>query len=197
MSTTLQQPETFSFTEENLAEAERIIARYPKGRQQSAVSPLLDIAQRQAGGWLPRAAVLTVAEMLDMAEIRVWEVATFHTMFNLEPIGRTPIRICTTTPCWLRGSEEIVAACEKALGIGLGETTQDGAFTLGEVECLGACVNAPMAWIGDDYYEDLTPEGMAGLIESFREGKPPAAGPQSGRKGSEPASGAKTLKGKD
>ncbi|MBT7526917.1 MAG: NADH-quinone oxidoreductase subunit NuoE, partial [Rhodospirillales bacterium] len=147
------QPETFSFDAEHAEKAKAFIAKYPEGRQASAVLPLLDLAQRQNGGWLPGAAVEYVAEMLDMAEIRVWEVASFYTMYNLEPVGKTCVNVCTTTPCWLRGSADIVTACEEELNIGLGETTGDGEFTLREVECLGACVNAPMLQIGDDYYE--------------------------------------------
>ena len=190
----MEQPDSFAFSDENMKTAEAIIARYPQGRQQSAVLPLLDLAQRQAGGWLPRAAVHCVADLLEMAEIRVWEVATFYTMFDLEPVGRNCINVCTTTPCWLRGSADIVAACEGALGIGLGETSADGAFTLREVECLGACVNAPMVQIGDDYYEDLTPESAVALIEALKAGEALTPGPQSARRSSEPLSGAKVLK---
>ncbi len=192
----MDQPQTFAFTDENRAAADAIIAKYPEGRAQSAVLPLLDVAQRQADGWLPRAAVIHVAEILGMAEIRVWEVATFYTMYNLEPVGRTCINVCTTTPCWLRGSADIVAACEEELGIKLGETGEDGEFTLSEVECLGACVNAPLVQIGDDFYEDLTPESMVALLKAIKNGEKPEPGPQSARQGSEPLSGAKTLKGK-
>ncbi len=192
----MDQPQTFAFTDENRAAADAIIAKYPEGRAQSAVLPLLDVAQRQADGWLPRAAVNHVAEILGMAEIRVWEVATFYTMYNLEPVGRTCVNVCTTTPCWLRGSADIVAACEEEMGIKLGETGEDGEFTLSEVECLGACVNAPLVQIGDDFYEDLTPESMVALLKAIKNGENPEPGPQSARQGSEPLSGAKTLKGK-
>ncbi len=191
----MDQPQTFAFTDENRAAADAIIAKYPEGRAQSAVLPLLDVAQRQADGWLPRAAVNHVAEILGMAEIRVWEVATFYTMYNLEPVGRTCVNVCTTTPCWLRGSADIVAACEEEMGIKLGETGEDGEFTLSEVECLGACVNAPLVQIGDDFYEDLTPESMVALLKAIKNGEKPEPGPQSARQGSEPLSGAKTLKG--
>jgi NADH-quinone oxidoreductase subunit E len=191
----MDQPPTFAFTDENRAAADAIIAKYPEGRAQSAVLPLLAVAQRQADGWLPRAAVSHVAEILGMAEIRVWEVATFYTMYNLEPVGRTCVNVCTTTPCWLRGSADIVAACEEEMGIKLGETGEDGEFTLSEVECLGACVNAPMVLIGDDFYEDLTPESMVALLKAIKNGEKPEPGPQSARQGSEPLSGAKTLKG--
>lgn len=195
MSAAMDQPETFAFDEANQKTAAAIIARYPEGRQQSAVLPLLDLAQRQAGGWLPRAAVVAVADLLDMAVIRVWEVATFYTMFDLEPVGRTCVNVCTTTPCWLRGSSEITAALEKDLGLTLGETSADGAVTLREVECLGACVNAPLVQIGDDYYEDLTPDSAVALVKALRAGETVKPGPQSGRQSSEPASGVKTLKG--
>jgi len=190
------EPREFAFTAENKAKAEAIVAKYPAGRQRSAVIPLLDLAQRQMGGWLPRAAVLHVADMLGMAEIRVWEVATFYTMFNLEPLGRTCIEVCTTTPCWLRGSEEIVAALEDEIGVEVGGTTSDGAFTLREVECLGACVHAPMFQIGDDYYEDLTPEAAREIVRDIKAGKTPKPGSRIGRPGAAPASGPKVLTGK-
>ncbi len=187
----------FAFTEENFAQAEAVIARYPAGRQQSAVMPLLALAQRQCGGWLPKAAMDYVAEILGMAPVRVYEVATFYTMYNLEPVGEHVIQVCTTTPCWLRGSDAIVDACQHRLGIGLGETTQDGKFTLREVECLGACVNAPMCQIaneaGDHYYEDLTPKAMETLINRLALGERPQPGPQSGRRSSEPEGGLTTL----
>jgi NADH-quinone oxidoreductase E subunit len=186
--------ETFAFSSENLQKAKEIIARYPTGRQQSAVMPLLALAQKQNGNWLSKAAMDCVADMLGMAPVRVYEVASFYTMYNLEPVGKHVIEICTTTPCWLKGSDAIVQACEKRLGIGLGETTQDGRFTLREVECLGACVNAPMCDIGGKYYEDLTPESMIGLIDTIMLGHTPKPGPQSGRKSSEPAAGLTTLK---
>jgi NADH-quinone oxidoreductase E subunit len=187
------QPETFAFTPENLAAAQAIVRKYPPGRQRSAVIPLLDLAQRQNGGWLPRAAVRHVAEMLDMAEIRAWEVATFYTMFNLEPHGRACVEVCTTTPCWLRGSEAIVAALEDELGISLGETTPDGAVGLREVECLGACVNAPMLQIGDDYYEDLSPEDARAIARDLLAGRAPKPGSRIGRPGAAPASGPRVL----
>jgi len=196
VSEIMEQPVSFAFNDENMKTAEAIIARYPQGRQQSAVLPLLDLAQRQTG-WLPRAAVHAVAELLEMAEIRVWEVATFYTMFDLDPVGRTCINVCTTTPCWLGGSAGIVAALEGALGIALGETSADGAFTLREVECLGACVNAPLVQIGDDYYEDLSPESAVALVEAVKAGTALTPGPQSARRGTEPVSGAKTLRGQD
>lgn len=186
-------PQTFSFTEDNLAKAKAIIAKYPPGRQQSAVMPLLDLAQRQGGGWLPQPALDYIADFLDMPPIRVYEVATFYTMYNLKRVGRHHVQVCTNLSCWLRGSDAILESCRKTLGIGLGETTDDGAFTLSEAECLGACVNAPMAQIGDDYYEDLTPEAMARILEELRGGGSPKAGPQNGRRSSEPADGLTSL----
>lgn len=188
-----RQPTSFAFSDANMEQARAVIAKYPAGRQASAVIPLLDLAQRQNGGWLPRVAVPYIAEMLDMAEIRVWEVVTFYTMFNLHPVGPHHIQVCTTTPCWLRGSDEIVATCERVLGVKLGQTTTDGLFTLNEAECLGACVNAPVLQIGDHYYEDLDAASVERLIEALRRGETPKAGSQIGRTGSEPAGGLTTL----
>ncbi len=190
------EPQTFAFTAENKAKADAIIAKYPAGRQRSAVIPLLDLAQRQNGGWLPRAAIAHVAEVLELAEIRVWEVATFYTMFNLEPVGRTCIEVCTTTPCWLRGSDAIVAALEDEVGVHLGETTSDGAISLREVECLGACVHAPMFQIGDDYFEDLTADDVRAIVADIKAGRTPKPGSRIGRPGAAPASGPKVLTGK-
>ena len=187
------QPASFAFTSENRAKADKIIAKYPAGRQASAVIPLLHLAQRQNGGWLNRAAMDLVAEILEMAPIRVYEVASFYTMFNLQPVGKHLLEICTTTPCWLRGSDEVVKACEKRLGVKLGETTGDGQFTIREVECLGACVNAPMLQIGDDYFEDLDADSTVKLIDALARGETPKPGPQNGRKTSEPIGGPTTL----
>jgi NADH-quinone oxidoreductase subunit E len=184
-----RQMDSFAFTPESRTAADRIIARYPAGRQASAVMPLLDLAQRQAGGWLPRPAMDHVAGILDMAPIRVYEVATFYTMYNLEPVGEHVVQICTTTPCALRDCAAVVDACRAELGIDFGETTGDGKFTLFEVECLGACVNAPMMQIGDDYYEDLDAESTRSILQSLRRGEAPGPGPQSGRKSSEPVDG--------
>ena len=188
-----QQPDSFAFTAENLAAAEKIIAKYPEGRQASAVMPLLDIAQRQNDNWLPRAAMDYVGQMLNLPSIRVYEVATFYTMYNLAPVGKNFVQVCTTTPCWLRGSADVVAACKEELGIGIGGTTEDGLFTLIEVECLGACVNAPMIQVNDDYYEDLTPESTKAILQALRRGEKPTPGPQSKRHTSEPIGGATTL----
>lgn len=189
----LDANEPFAFTADNQAKADAIIAKYPAGRQASAVLPLLALAQRQNSGWLSRTAMDHVALMLDMAPIRVYEVATFYTMYRLKPCGEHVVEICTTTPCWLKGSDAIVAALEQKLGIGLGETTVDGKFTLTEVECLGACVNAPMLQIGDHYYEDLTPNSVVALIEALARGEQPKPGPQNGRQSSAPLAGLTTL----
>jgi NADH-quinone oxidoreductase E subunit len=188
-----EQPASFEFTPENLEKAHAHTAKYPPGRQASAVLPLLDLAQRQQGGWLPRAAMDHVAALLEMAPIRVYEVASFYTMFNLRPVGRYLLQACTTTPCWLRGSDAVVAACEKALGVGIGGSTADGLFTLVEVECLGACVNAPILQVNDDFYEDLDGPATERLIDALRRGAPPAPGSAIGRRGSEPVGSRDTL----
>ena len=187
------QPEHFEFTPENLERAKAHIAKYPPGRQASAVLPLLDLAQRQSGGWLPLAAMHHVAEILEMPRIRVYEVATFYTMLNLRPVGRYLLQACTTTPCWLRGSDAVVAACENKLGIGVGGTSADGLFTLVEVECLGACVNAPILQVNDDFYEDLDGAATETLIDALRAGKAPPPGSLNGRRSSAPANGKTTL----
>jgi NADH dehydrogenase (ubiquinone) flavoprotein 2 len=192
----VSNPQPFTFTPENLARAQKIIAKYPEGRQASAVVPLLDIAQRQNNNWLSRPAMDYVAELLQMPRIRVYEVATFYTMFNKDKVGTNFIQICTTTPCWLRGSDQIKHKCREKLGVGPGETTSDGKFTLMEVECLGACVNAPMVQINDDYYEDLTPEIMGQIIDDLSAGKKPSIGSQTGRRGSCAQNGPTSLKEK-
>ncbi len=183
----------FEFTGALRAEADRIVAKYPEGRQASAVLPVLDLVQRRNEGWVTTEMVDAVAKYLDMAPIRVYEVATFYTMINLEPVGETVVEVCATTPCWLRGCDGIVRACEETLGIGPGETSADGKFTLREVECLGACVNAPVVRIGDDYYEDLDPDRARALLEAVARGAAPPPGPQTGRRTSAPASGPTTL----
>lgn len=184
---TIEQPASFDFTPENMQRAREIIAKYPAGKQQSAVMPLLALAQAQHHNWLPKAAMDKVAEILGMAPVRVYEVASFYTMYNLEPVGKYMLEVCTTTPCWLRGSDMIVEACKNKLGIELGETTKDGMFTLKEAECLGACVNAPMCQIGAHFYEDLTPRDVDNIIDTLMRGGTPKPGPQNGRKSSEPA----------
>lgn len=176
----------FSFSKDNLKRADEIIAHYPQGKQASAVIALLDIAQRQAGGWLPVHVIEYVADYLSMPYIRVYEVASFYTMFNLKPVGKFHIQICGTTPCHLRGAREIINACKKHLNTKLGGASKDNNFTLTEVECLGACVNAPIVQINDDYYEDLTPETTLALLDDLKAGKTPQIGSQIGRPSSAP-----------
>jgi len=187
------QPDSFEFNKDTLMEANKIIARYPEGRQASAVMPLLDLAQRQNGGWLPRAAMDHVADILGMPKIRVYEVATFYTMYNLQPVGEHVVQVCTTTPCALRGAEKVLDTIKTELGVEPGGTSSDGKFTLLEVECLGACVNAPMIQIDDDYYEDLDEFSTKTVLDSFKKGEKPAPGPQNGRMGSEPKGRPKVL----
>jgi NADH-quinone oxidoreductase E subunit len=188
-------PESFAFDAANAERAKKIMARYPQGRQASAVLALLDLAQRQCGGWLPRAAMDHVAKILDMAPIRVYEVATFYTMFNLKPVGKFHLQLCRTTPCWLRGSDALKQACEKKLGIGLKQVTPDGLFSMVEVECLGACVNAPVIQINDDFYEDLDPQRLEALLDALARGETAKIGSQTGRQGSAPEGGPQVLTG--
>jgi NADH-quinone oxidoreductase E subunit len=188
-----QQPETFTFSPQNTAKAKSIIAKYPPRFQASAVMPLLDLAQRQNDGWLPKAAMDHVAQMLQMPPIRVYEVATFYTMYNLKPIGKHHVQVCTNLPCWLRGSDAVVGACKRTLAIDFGMTTEDGMFTLSEVECLGACVNAPMMQINDDYYEDLDSDSTGKILSMLKSGGRPKPGSQIGRHTCEPAGGLTTL----
>lgn len=189
-----EQPKTFEFTNENLKIIDKLLAKYPEGRQQSAVLPLLQLAQEQHNNWLPRAAMTKVAAILSMPEIRVYEVATFYTMFNLEPVGKYFIQLCGTTPCWLRGADEITKVCKEKLGIVSGETTQDEMFSLLEVECLGACANAPMVQINDDYYEDLNADNFTKLLDDLANDRPVKIGSQIGRLNSMPEGGKTTLK---
>jgi NADH-quinone oxidoreductase subunit E len=189
----------FSFTAENDARAKVIVGRYPPGRQHSAIIPLLDLAQRQVGaetgtqGWLPIPVIEHVAAYLAMPYMRAYEVATFYTMFNLRPVGRFHVQVCGTTPCMLRGSGEVFAACQ-AKGLKKGTTTADGLFTLSEVECLGACANAPMVQINDDNYEDLTFETTTAILEALARGETPRPGPQIDRQTSCPEGGPTTLR---
>jgi NADH dehydrogenase (ubiquinone) flavoprotein 2 len=192
----IDQPDSFAFDAENEAQAAKVIARYPEGRQASAVLALLDLAQRQCGGWLPRAAMDYVAERLGMAPIRVYEVVSFYEMYYDRPRGKHEVRVCTTTPCWLRGSADLVKTCEAELGIHVGETTADGEYSLSEFECLGGCVNAPIVWIDDDFYEDLDPAKLKSVLDAFKRGETPPPGSQTGRQTSAPASGLTTLTGK-
>lgn len=190
---TFEQPTSFAFSADSMKQAEAVIAKYPEGWQASAVMPLLDIAQRQNDGWLPRVAMDYVADMLGMPNIRVYEVATFYTMYNLKPIGKHHVQICTNLPCWLRGSDEVVGTCKKKLGIGMGETTEDGLFTLSEAECLGACVNAPMMQINDDFYEDLDAGSTETILTELASGGTPKTGSQIGRFTCEPEQGLTSL----
>jgi len=187
------QPDSFAFSKENEAEIKRIIAKYPKGRQASAVMPLLDLAQRQHENWIPMKAIELIATKLDMAEIRVLEVATFYTMFNLKPVGKYFLQACTTTPCWLRGSDEMMRAIKDRYQISSGQTSACGRFSLLEVECLGACVNAPILQVNDDFYEDLDYQSTGALLDSLEADEPLAVGSVLGRSGSEPTTGATTL----
>ena len=188
-----KQPNSFKFSKENEAEIKRVIAKYPKGRQASAVMPLLDLAQRQHHNWIPMKAIELIASKLDMAEIRVLEVATFYTMFNLKPVGQFFLQACTTTPCWLRGSDEMMRAIKDRYNINSGETSTCGRFSLLEVECLGACVNAPILQVNDDFYEDLDYQTTSDLLESLEAGVPLPVGSVLGRSGSEATEGATTL----
>ena len=187
-----EQPEAFAFTPENLEWANAQIGKYPEGRQASAVLPILWRAQEQMGGWLPEPALRYVADMLDMAPIRIYEIATFYTMFNLAPVGRYYVQVCGTTPCWLRGANAIKDTCRKLIGEP-GHVTGDGLFSWTEVECLGACVNAPVAQINKDYYEDLTPESLTWILENLKAGRCVEPGPQNGRQASAPLGGPNTL----
>jgi NADH-quinone oxidoreductase subunit E len=187
-----EQPESFAFTPENLEWAKGQIEKYPEGRQASAVLPILWRAQEQMGGWLPEPALRYVADMLGMAPIRIYEIATFYTMFNLAPVGRHYVQVCGTTPCWLRGANAIKDTCRKLIG-SPDHVTKDGLFSWTEVECLGACVNAPVAQINKDYYEDLTPESLTWILESLKSGRRVEPGPQNGRQASAPLGGPNTL----
>ncbi len=187
-----EQPEGFAFTPENLDWARAEIKKYPEGRQASAVLSLLWRAQEQIGGWISEPALRTIADMLGMPYIRVYEIVTFYTMFNLEPVGRYYVQVCGTTPCMLRGAEDIKDACSKTIGP-KDTVSEDGMFSWTEVECLGACVNAPMAQINKYYYEDLTPETLQSILERLRKGEHAEPGPQDGRQGAAPTSGPNTL----
>lgn len=190
---TVQQPDSFSFTKENMAQVKKIIAKYPEGRQLSAVLPLLDLAQRQHDNWVPQAALEHIAEILGVAPMRVMEVATFYTMFHLAPVGRYHLQLCTTTPCWLRGSDDVVETCRKKLGIDFGEMTEDGKFSMVEVECLGACANAPILQVNDDFYEDMNAETTTRLLDQLARDEVPPAGSMIGRQFSAPEGGPTTL----
>jgi NADH-quinone oxidoreductase subunit E len=194
-----EQPASFAFDAESEAEIAKIVTRYPAGRQASAVLPALYIAQNQmkrhtGSAWIPVKAMDAVGARLGMAPIRVYEIATFYFMFNTRPIGKYHLQICTTTPCWLRGSDDITAACRKETGIqGWGENSTDGVFTMTEVECLGACVNAPILQVDDDFYEDMDAAKVTELLAALRRGERPTPGSMTGRQTSAPDGGPTTL----
>ena len=189
-----QQPASFAFTAENLAWAKQQITKYPEGRQVSAVIPILWRAQEQSGGWLPQKAIEHVAGLLDMAQIRVLEVATFYTMFQLAPVGRKAhVQLCGTTPCMLRGADDLKRVCERRIHHEPFHVSADGGFSWEEVECLGGCVNAPMVLIGSDTYEDLTAETFERVLDALGRGETPKPGPQNGRHYSAPIGGDTTL----
>jgi NADH-quinone oxidoreductase E subunit len=196
-----EEPAAFAFDAESEAKIASIIARYPEGKQASAVIPLLYVVQKQMGrltgsAWVPRVAMDVVADRLSMPPIRVYEVATFYFMFNTKPIGRFHLQVCGTTPCWLRGSDDVLRACKDAGGLkGYGDTSADGLFTLTEMECMGACVNAPMIAVDDDYYEDLDYDSTVRLIESLKRGERPTPGSVIGRQTSAPEGGPQVLTG--
>ena len=189
-----KQPDSFAFTPENMDWAATQIAKYPEGRQASAVLPLLWQAQKQGGGWLSEPAIRCVADMLDMPYMRALEVATFYSMFNLSPVGKYFVQLCGTTPCWLRGADDLKAVCRRQIGEP-GDISEDGKLSWIEVECLGACVNAPMVQINDDFYEDLTAEKFEQILNDLRQGNEVATGPQNSRRASEPEGGLTVLKG--
>ena len=180
------EKDLFEWSETNFLKVKKIIEKYPSGRKQSAVIPLLDLAQRQNKGWLNKKALEKVAETLSMSFIRVLEVATFYSMFNLKPIGKNYIQICRTTPCWLRGSDKLLNIAKEVTGCSLGETSKDKNFTVVEVECLGACCNAPMVQINDDYFEDLNEDNFKRLLINLRDDKEISKGSQIGRLSSNP-----------
>ncbi len=193
------EPAEFVFDAESEAKIVKTLAKYPQGKQASAVLPLLDFAQRQMGratgsAWVPKIAMDVIAARLGMPPIRVYEVATFYFMFNMAPVGKYHLQLCTTTPCWLRGSDEVVAACRKATGIkGWKETSADGMFTMTEVECVGACVNAPILQVNDDFFEDMDAASTEALLAALRRGEYPKPGSVKGRQTSAPEGGPTTL----
>ena len=176
----------FEWSKDNFEKISNILKKYPSNKIQSAVIPLLDLAQRQNKGWLSKNSMEKVAETLSMSYIRVLEVATFYSMFNLEPIGKNFVQICRTTPCWLRGSDKLSKVAQEVCNAQIGETSDDKKFTVVEVECLGACCNAPMIQINDEYYEDLDEENFRQLLNDLKSNKPIKIGSQIGRKSSQP-----------
>ena len=188
-----KQPDIFKFNEKNLEIAKKIISNYPEGKQQSAVMPLLYIAQKQNNNWIPLAAMKYIAKFLDMPYIKVYEVATFYTMYNLSPVGKYFFQVCTTTPCMLRGAYKLIDVCKEKISNEERKLSKNGKCSWMEVECLGACVNAPMMQINDDYYEDLNKEKCEKIIDEILNGKKPKPGSYKGRKNSEPENNRKTL----
>ena len=180
------QPIKFNFNSENLTKAKKIIKMYPNNFKESSIMPLLSIAQSQNHGWLPKKAIEYVSNFIEVPEIKVLEIATFYSMYNLSPVGKFHIEVCTTTPCMLRGSDSMLNLCKKKFGLEIDKVTEDGKFSLGRVECLGACVNAPVVKINENYYEDLDSESLNKLLDSLKMNKKVKIGPQSKRKGSEP-----------
>ena len=191
------QPSSFEFSNENKIKIDEILKKYPDSKKKSAVMPLLYIAQRQNNNWIPLAAIQLIADMLEVAYIKVYEVATFYTMYNLAPVGKYFVQVCTTTPCMIRGSGKVVEMCKKHIHEKQGYLNNELDSSWIEVECLGACVNAPMVQINDDYYEDLNAEKAEKIFNSFKEGTLPKIGSQSGRKGSEPIQNRTTLLNKN
>lgn len=187
---------TFKFSKENAERVKEILTHYPPDRKASAILPLFEMAQRQCGGWLPKEAIEAITEMLEVSVIRGYEVATFYTMFNLKPMGRYHLQICGTTPCMLRGSEDLKRVCKRNLGIENKETTKDGLFTLTEVECIGACVNAPVVQINDDYFEDLDEKSFLKILEDLKADREVKPGSAIGRQGSAPEKRRSHAKGK-
>ncbi len=180
------QPTDFSFNRENLSKAKEVLKMYPSNFKESSIMPLLSMAQTQSNGWLPKKAIEYVSNFIDIPEIKVLEIATFYSMYNLSPVGKFHIEVCTTTPCMLRGSDSMLNLCKRKLNLEVGEISEDGKFSLSRVECLGACVNAPIVKINENYFEDLNAESLDALIKNYQTNKKVKIGPQSKRKGSEP-----------
>ena len=188
-----EQPESFNFSEESLEEIHKEIKKYPEGKQQSAVMSLLFIAQKQNDNWIPLSAMKCIGKILEMPYIKVYEVASFYTMYNLTPVGKNFIQVCTTTPCMIRGAGQLVDACKEKISKKENELSDDGTCSWMEVECLGACINAPMMQINDDYYEDLDKEKTLKILDQILDGKKPKPGSYRGRLNSEPENNRKTL----
>lgn len=180
------QPTDFRFNRENLSKAKEVLKMYPSNFKESSIMPLLSMAQIQSNGWLPKKAIEYVSNFIDIPEIKVLEIATFYSMYNLSPVGKFHIEVCTTTPCMLRGSDSMLNLCKRKLNLEVGEISEDGKFSLSRVECLGACVNAPIVKINENYFEDLNAESLDALIKNYQTNKKVKIGPQSKRKGSEP-----------